>query len=254
MDLTFGGTVRTVSIDRGDGRNAIDDGLVASLAAELDAAEADPACRVVVLTSAPEVFCTGMDLVAAGSATGRSSDSTAGASGGGPFFDLLRRFTTVPRIVACAVDGTVAGGGVGLAAASDLVYATPRSTFALPEALWGLLPCCVLPFLARRVGWQPAYAMALTTQPVPAAAAAAGNLVDEVAEDPSVPVRRLAFRAGKLDPDTVGDLKRYGQRLFPVTDDTRRLAVDELDRLMTRPAVRRRLDGFARDGRFPWQG
>lgn len=251
MDVTHGGTVRTVSIDRGDGRNALDSRLIESLRAALDAAEADPACRVLVLTSAPGVFCTGMDLVGAGS-TGSAGDGVADG-GGGPFFDLLRRFTTTPRIVVCAVDGTVAGGGVGLVAASDLVFATDRSTFALPEALWGLLPCCVLPFLVRRVGFQRAYGMALTTQPVPAAEAAARGLVDDVVADPAVPLRRLAFRASKLESTTIGDLKRYAHQLNPVTDDIRRLAVGELDRLMARPAVRERLASYARHGRFPWQ-
>ncbi len=248
MDLTYGGAVRAVSIDRGDGRNALDGKQVASLHAALDAAEADAACRVLVLTSSPGVFCTGMDLVAADAAEGGDE------SGGGPFFDLLRRFTQTPRVVVCAVDGTVAGGGVGLTAAADLVFATEQSTFALPEALWGLLPCCVLPFLIRRAGFQRAYTMALTTQPLPAAEAVARGLVDEIAADPAVPLRRLAFRAGKVDPATIGALKRYAHELSPVTDQMRALAVGELQRLMSLPAVRDRLSAFAQHNRFPWQG
>ncbi|NUR28322.1 MAG: enoyl-CoA hydratase, partial [Catenulispora sp.] len=104
---------------------------------------------------------------------------------GGAFFDLLTRFTQAPVIVAAAVDGRVAGGGVGLVAACDFVVATEASTFGLPEALWGLLPCCVLPFLIRRVGFQRAHAMALTTRPVAGAEAAAWGLVDETGPDPA---------------------------------------------------------------------
>lgn len=250
------GPVHEVSLDRGDGQNSIDDALVARLNASLDEAEADPGCRVVLLTSAPGVFSTGMNLVAAGTtpASPAEADSAQAAErSGGAFFDLLRRFTRTPRIVVSAVDGRVAGGGVGLVAASDLVFATEGSTFALPEALWGLLPCCVLPFLARRVGFQRAYAMTLTTQPVGAADAAARGLVDDVGADPRGLVRRLAFRAGKLDASTIGDLKRYGHELCPVTDDIRRVAVGELGRLMALPAVRARLTAFAEHGRFPWE-
>lgn len=259
MDLTGNPAVHRVSLDRGDGRNTIDDALVGELGAALDRAEADPRCRIVLLTSAPGVFSTGMNLAAAGAEAGGAPESggareaDGAREAGGAFFDLLDRFTRTPRIVVSVVDGTVAGGGVGLVAASDLVYASQASTFALPEALWGLLPCCVLPFLARRVGFQRAYAMTLTTQPLDAPAALACGLADEVRADPLAAVRPLAFRAGKLDAVTIGDLKRYAARLWPIDGDTRRLAVGELGRLMALPAVRERLATFATSGRFPWE-
>jgi polyketide biosynthesis enoyl-CoA hydratase PksH len=251
VDLGPSAPVREFSLDRGDEQNSIDDKLVDQLNAALDAAEADRQCRILLLTSAPGVFSTGMNLTAAG-----RSDGDPGAraeQAGGAFFDLLNRFTATPVVVVSAVDGRVAGGGVGLVAASDLVYATERSTFALPEALWGLLPCCVLPFLVRRVGFQRAYTMMLTTTPVTAAVAAGRGLVDEVAGDLTPMVRRLSSRVGKLDPVTIGDLKRYGRSLWPIDGDTRRLAVSELSRLMAQPAVQDRLTAFAEHGRFPWE-
>ncbi|HEY7143734.1 MAG TPA: enoyl-CoA hydratase-related protein [Streptosporangiaceae bacterium] len=256
MDLTGPQPLRELRLDR-DGQAVIDDRLISALHQGLDAAEADPDCRLVVLTSAPGTFCTGMDLTAVGAAPAPSSQppAAAGAAGeaGGAFFDLLRRFTSTPRIVVSAVDGQVAGGGLGLIGASDLVCATERSTFALPEALWGLLPCCVLPFLIRRTGFQQAYAMALTTQPADAARALACGLADMVADDPGRQLRRLAFRASKLDPATIGALKRYASRLWEISDSTRQLAVTELGRVMARPAVRQNLAAYAARGRFPWE-
>ena len=244
MELTR--IVRAVELTGPDGGTTLDPPRIAQLRAELDAAEADPACRILLLTAAPGTFCTGMNLVRAG--RGEATDDT-----GDVFFDLLVRLTRAPLMVVAAVDGTAAGGGVGLAAASDLVYATGRASFALPEALWGLLPCCVLPFLQRRVGFQRAYAMALTTQPVDAPTAAGWGLVDEVTEDPAVLVRRLAFRAARLDRSTVGDLKRYAHGLHTITTDTRDRAVAELGRLMALPAVRQRLAAYATHGRYPWE-
>ena len=249
MDLTASGLVRRVSLETPDGRNAIDDGLIDRLSRALDDATADPDCRVVVVEGSGGVFSTGMDLVhAGGEAAGDDPTGTGGA-----FFDLLDRFTTVPLVVVALVDGTVAGGGVGVVAASDLVFASERSTFALPEALWGLLPCCVLPFLARRVGFQRAYAMTLTTQPVDADAAQAMGLADDVRADPAIAVRQLAFRAGKLGIETIGSLKTYARTLHPITPATREAAVTELGRLMDLPAVRGNLTAFAEHGRFPWQ-
>jgi polyketide biosynthesis enoyl-CoA hydratase PksH len=225
-------------------RPTIDATLIRELHEALDAAERAPDCRMVVLQGADGTFCTGMDFA---EALGDADHD------GTEFFGLLRRFTTVPRTVVSIVDGQVAAGGVGLVAASDLVYATGRSTFALPEALWGLLPCAVLPFLIRRVGFQKAYAMALSTLPVSAAEAAACQLVDAVADQPSVPLRRLTYRLTKLDGSIVGDMKRYAGRLWPVPEEVGQLAVDEFARLVGSPAVQRRMADFATHRRMPWE-
>lgn len=255
--------IRAFALNRGPGAPTIDDALIGDLHAALDAAEEDPDCRILLLTSTLGVFCTGMNLAAAGRSTVpdgvSTADTGAGAaeSGarrtGGAFFDLLRRFTLSPVVIACAVDGQVAGGGVGLVAAADLILATERSTFALPEALWGLLPCCVLPFLLRRTGFQRAYSMTLTTRPVGAAEAAGFGLVDELGPDLTALSRRIALRAARLDTATVASLKRYVHALWPLPDESRELAVGELDRLMALPAVRERLSAFAASGRYPWE-
>jgi polyketide biosynthesis enoyl-CoA hydratase PksH len=252
VDLTTP-AVRTLRLSR----PTIDPELIGEMSRALDDAEADPRCRVVLLASAPGEFCTGMNLVAAAGDSGPSDeagDAVMAGEAGGEFFDLLTRLTRTPLVVVSTVDGTAAGGGVGLVAASDLVYATERASFALPEALWGLLPCCVLPFIARRTGFQRAYAMALTTQPVDAATAAGWGLVDEVAADLTVPVRRLAFRATRVDRATLSNLKRYAHELFPVGPEVRRHAVTELGRLLALPAVRERLSAFANHRRYPWEG
>lgn len=175
----------------------------------------------------------------------RRADVPDTRKGGEDYFALLERLTTIGRIVVAQVDGHAVGGGVGLVAASDFVHATDRSRFSLPEALWGLLPCSVLPFLIRRVGFQRAYAMALGTLPVAAREAAVHGLVDELAEDPGPALRRLLFRASKLDPATVADLKRYMRRLWIVDEHTRQTAVEEFVRLMSSDRVRDRIAGFA---------
>lgn len=243
--------VRVFEVGSG-GAPVIDDALISALHRALDEALAAPECRILLLTSAtPGVFSVGMNVAAAG----RAEDEAAGARRtGGAYFDLLERLTGAPLVVAAAVEGRVAGGGVGLVAACDFVAATEAATFGLPEALWGLLPCCVLPFLIRRVGFAKAYSMALTTRPVSAPEAVACGLADEISGNPGAAVRRLALRADKIDTATIAALKAYSQRLWPLPDGARDLAVDELGRLMALPAVRGRMAAFANGGRFPWEG
>ncbi|MER7165754.1 enoyl-CoA hydratase-related protein [Micromonospora sp. NPDC000207] len=235
-----------VTLDRPHRRNGIDHEVIADLNAALDAAEGDPTCRAVVLRGRDGVFSDGMDFATAAADSGS-------ADGGQAFFDLLTRFTTTDRVVVSQVDGRVAGGGVGLAAASDVVHATPRSTFALPEALWGLLPCCVLPFLVRRVGFQKAYTATLSTQVVDAREAHRIHLVDELSETPETVLRQLVFRLVRLDGEIIGDAKRYFHRLAPIDERAGSVAVAEFGRLMSSPVVRRRIADFVDHGRYPWE-
>lgn len=242
------GPLLRLTLDRPDRRNAMDAALIEELDAALDRAERSPECRIVVLQGQDGVFCTGMDIARAARDTADDDERTAHR-----FFALMTRLTTIPRIVVALVDGQVTGGGVGLAAACDLTYASRRASFGLPEGLWGLLPCCVLPFLIRRAGRHTAYTMALTTLPLAAADAAHHRLVDAVADDPETLLRRLSFRAGKVAPDVVGDLKNYVTRLRPMPPETERVAVAELMRLTSSERVRRNFGAYAADGTFPWE-
>lgn len=241
-----------VVLNRPERQNSIDDVLMAELHAVLDRVERSPHLRALTIEATGPVFCSGMDLGSA-ARPGRSRDDIA-ARGGDAFFGLLERIATVPRVVVSIVDGRVTGGGVGLVAASDLVYATPTSSFGLPEALWGLLPCCVLPFLIRRTGFQPAYAMTLSTLPLPAHRAERAYLVDEVVDDPGPALRRLTGRLSKMDESTIGAAKRYFGDLWFPADQQRRVAVAEFSRLMSSPAVQARIAGFADHQRLPWEG
>ena len=163
-----------------------------------------------------------------------------------------------PPIVALSGTGPVFCSGMDFADASrseatSLADRGGAAFFGLPEALWGLLPCCVLPFLIRRVGYQPAHAMTLSTMPVPALRAERYHLVDEVVEDAEPVLRRLAGRLSKLDGHTVGDAKRYLGRMWPPPGDPERVATAEFARLVSSPAVQRRIANFANHQQMPWE-
>ncbi|MCS0602770.1 enoyl-CoA hydratase-related protein [Streptomyces sp. LP11] len=241
-----------ITLSRPERGNTVDSALIADLHEALDGAEKSDTCRLVVLDAPGEVFCNGMDMAeAAGEIPERDTDP--GSSQGSAFFGLLRRLTEVPRLTLACVDGRVAGGGVGLAAACDLVHTTERGVFSLPEALWGLLPCSVLPFLARRTGLRTAGTMTLTTLPLTAQQAVDRGLADELSPDPAPLTRRLLSRLTKVDARMIGEAKGYLSALRPVTAETERRAVTEFARLAAQPGVREGMARFAAEGRFPWE-
>ena len=90
----------------------------------------------VVLEGKPDLFCLGMtfDKVSASGDAG----SAALRRNLENFAALLSGILNAPRPTLAVVDGRAFGGGLGLAAACDCVLASPRATFSLPEALYGL--------------------------------------------------------------------------------------------------------------------
>jgi polyketide biosynthesis enoyl-CoA hydratase PksH len=167
--------------------------------------------------------------------------------------EMLKRLTLIPKVIISKVDGKVIAGGIGLAAASDLVIATPRSQFSLSEALWGLLPCSVIPYLIRRVGYQPAYKMTLTTLPISAIDAYRIHLVDELTDTPDDSIRKLKPRLIRLSDTTILTMKQYFRKMWLITEAMEDVAVSEFSKLISQPTVRENIRNFVEYGQFPWE-
>jgi polyketide biosynthesis enoyl-CoA hydratase PksH len=240
-----------IRIHRPAANNSINAELTDELGAVLREAEEDERVRVVVLEGNASAFCTGLDFeeFVRGTADGEGvfeRDALA-------YYDVLKAMVESPKVILALVAGKVNAGGVGFVAAADLVIAGPGASFALSELLFGLLPACVLPFLIRRVGFQKAQQLALTTQAIDAGEAYRWGLVDECAEDPEQALRRRLPRMARLAPEAVGRLKGYMNELWCVSDKTRQLAVGTISGLLARPETQAKIQRFVREGAFPWQ-
>lgn len=194
---------------------------------DLADAEDSEAVAVVIRSVHPEVYCSGLDLDQPDIGAERGVEIAA------TFFDLMAELTASRLLVVAAVDGWVSGGGVGLVCAADLVLATERSRFSLPELIWGLLPATVLPFVVRRCGAQAARRLMLTTTPVTAERAERLGLVDEVVDSLTPAIEALTARAGRLDAHLLDEAKQYAQRWQSISDDDRQAAVERLRSLST---------------------
>ena len=127
--------VLTVTLADEENRNALSSALVGELVTALDAADADPAVRVVVLTNSGRVFCAGADL-AERSADGRPKAKVDAA-------DLFSRFGRSPKIYVGRIAGHCVAGGMGLAAAMDLSVAIDNAKFGFTEVRRGLAPAMI---------------------------------------------------------------------------------------------------------------
>ena len=133
-------------LDRPAKLNALNGPLIRALLAALDAAEADPDVRVIVLEGAGRAFCSGYDLT-----------EEAGSDIGGPvaWRDLLAadvaatlRFLDSPKPVIAQIHGYALAGGLELAMACDLIVAAEGTMVGEPEIRYGSAPVTLLmPYL-----------------------------------------------------------------------------------------------------------
>jgi methylglutaconyl-CoA hydratase len=177
--------VATVTLDSPRNRNALSAQVRRELQDHLDAAIADPAVRVIVLTHAGPVFCSGMDLR-------ESRGATADAQGVNEFPRILRTILSSPTPVVARLAGPARAGGVGLVAACDLAVAVETATFAFTEVRIGVVPAVIAVTVLPRLLPRAAHELFLTGETFDAARAAAIGLVNA-----AVPAERLDAEVGR---------------------------------------------------------
>ena len=190
---------------------ALDARSMAALADHIERAAAEPR-GVIVLTGGDGLFCRGIDFTAllAADDAGTLEDECARSVDAYVRCAWLLRSCGTPVIA--AVDGETLGGGVGLVAACDLVIATERATFGMPEVLFGLIPAIAFPLLLERMSPQKARLLAMTARSYGAAEAQGFGLVDVVTSGETFQktLREQVRVLGRTSPDAVSALKRLG--------------------------------------------
>lgn len=170
------GAVLTVTINRPERRNALNEAVAIGIAGALDAAEADRDVRAVVLTGAGEkAFCAGGDLQLNADGTPFTIDA---ADPRHYVAGLLRRMRDCRLPLIARVNGHALAGGFGLVCACDLAVARDDALIGVSEVKVGLFPMMILPLLLRVVPERILMELCLTGEPITAAEAAEHKLVN----------------------------------------------------------------------------
>lgn len=174
------GGVLHLTLNRPEVRNAMSLAMVHELRQALAAAETDGTTRVVVLRGAGGHFCAGGDLKDLASARQRlDTDPAAIAQVSTAFGELCVAFASTGLATVAVLEGTVMGGGFGLACVADVAIATETASFRLPETSLGVVPAQIAPFLVERLGYSQAKRLAVTGGRLDAAAALRIGLVHQ---------------------------------------------------------------------------
>ncbi len=152
-----------ITLNRPEVRNAMSLAMVLELRQALAAAEADGHTRVIVLRGTGGHFCAGGDLKdMAGARLRLDEDTDAIVKVNAAFGELCVAFASTGLATVAVLEGTVMGGGLGLACVVDVALAGTSAVFRLPETSLGVVPAQVAPFLVERLGYSEAKRLAVT--------------------------------------------------------------------------------------------
>jgi enoyl-CoA hydratase/carnithine racemase len=190
--------------------NALSPPQVSAFLAAIEQSRKEEA-RALVIVSSVKHFCAGADIKEF--LKGELLDPNRTAPATSPV-NLFRALIDDPRPVIAGVDGLAMGGGVELALSCDLVLATDKARFALPEIGLGLIPRTALARLPEVVGRRKALELILTRRRLDAAEALALGLVNRIVENADAAVS-LAEEIIAAPPGAIAAVKRNLGRVAP---------------------------------------
>jgi 2-(1,2-epoxy-1,2-dihydrophenyl)acetyl-CoA isomerase len=162
--------------------NAASLGMMQGCLKALDAIEADPELRALVLTGEGRGFCSGANLTeppSEGADLGDMLERT--------YHPFLRRLRNTKLPIVTAMNGPAAGVGMSLALMGDLVIAARSAFFALGFTRLGLVPDGGATWLLPRlVGLARSRELALLGDRLPAEKAQTWGLIHKAVDDESV--------------------------------------------------------------------
>jgi enoyl-CoA hydratase/3-hydroxyacyl-CoA dehydrogenase len=137
--LTVEGDLATITLDRPDALNALDETVVGELAARWKEAESNPAMKGVLVRGRGKAFVAGADVKwFVKQLDAKNVDRIVAFTRQGQ--ELFASFARSKKVVVAAVEGLSLGGGSELALACDYVVATERGSLGFPETGIGIYP------------------------------------------------------------------------------------------------------------------
>jgi len=227
------GSVRILTMNRPEKRNALNSELTQALLAALRAADAAEEVGSLVLTGAGPGFCAGADL----SEFKDLQVAVAAESRAELTMQLHLTFSRISKPIVTAINGSAMGGGAGLAIAGDLAVMADSAKLGYPEPKHGIVAAIVMANLVRQVGRKAAFELVALGEPIDAQRALQLGMVNRV-----VPLAAVVEEAVSL-AEKLAAVKR------PAMAETKRLFHEVADLPLAQALERgrdtnRRMRGF----------
>ncbi|HEY7239416.1 MAG TPA: enoyl-CoA hydratase/isomerase family protein [Burkholderiales bacterium] len=195
------GAVATITLNRPDARNALNDQMCEDL--RRVASEVEPTIRLVFVRGKGPVFCAGADVK---ERAAMSVDQVRARRL--KAFAAYRALESLPMPVVAVVHGAALGSGVEIAAACDFIVATPDAAFGTPEAMRGTVGATQR--LPRVLGKRLAKDLMFTGRRLTAVEARAAGLVARIVTDAELEheLGNIAHSVAMASPEAIRHAKQ----------------------------------------------
>jgi enoyl-CoA hydratase len=191
--------VGSIVLTRAEEYNTITPTLRDELAAAVDAHDADPGVRVILLRAEGPAFCAGygldwstqMQAEEADALAGRVWDSVIDQREMSRFVDTYMKLWYCRKPTVSAVNGWCIAGGTDMVLCSDIIIAGEGASFGYPPSrVWGTPTTAMWVY---RLGFEKAKRYLLTGDEIPAPEAARIGLILETVPDEQLQEHAFAF-------------------------------------------------------------
>jgi len=181
LQITDEAGVRTLTLNRPDAMNSLNEQLKGELLDALKKAERDRAVRCIVLTGAGRAFSAGQDLKETQDKTAAGKEMDFAAELRRNYNPIILKLRTIELPVVASVNGVAAGAGWSLALACDVRVASAAAKFVGAFSKIGLIPDSGMTFtLPRLAGLGKALEIAFLGEALTAEQALQLGLVNRV--------------------------------------------------------------------------
>ncbi|HEX5281213.1 MAG TPA: enoyl-CoA hydratase/isomerase family protein [Micropepsaceae bacterium] len=210
------GSLLTITLNRPEHGNGLNDTLIAQLASLLQGAAAR--ARMVLLKAAGDDFCVGR--IAPRGAAAPKLEALAARRGRDVIFNCYSAFRESPLPVIAAVQGRALGFGCAIAACADITIAAHDASFQMPEFGENIMPTIAMSALLGKVTAKQLMYVAYSTAVVTAERAEHLGIVSEVAPGRGgleLAVERICAQILKAPQAAVLAIKEFA-RVAPCMD------------------------------------
>lgn len=173
--------IYTITLNRPDKRNALNEKVVSELKQAFAQAANDANAKVIVLAAKGSAFCAGADLTYLQQLQQNTYDENLADSN--HLKELFHQIYTHPKVVIAKIQGHAIAGGCGLATVCDFSFAMEEAQFGYTEVRIGFIPAIVKVFLLRKIGEGKAKELLLSGDLVSADEAKDFGLINKVVKE-----------------------------------------------------------------------
>jgi enoyl-CoA hydratase/carnithine racemase len=203
--------VAVVTLTRPDKHNALDVPMFEAIIGATERLSTVSGLRAVVLHGDGPSFCSGLDVISVMAAQSGLDGLVDPLAGEVPnwFQRAAYDWLALPVPVIAALHGNCLGGGLQIALAADIRFATPDARLSVMEIKWGLIPdMSITRTLPRLVGIDTAKELTYTGKVITGTEAGELGLVTRVVDDPLGAASGLAEEIAGRSPEAVQGAKR----------------------------------------------